>query len=334
MRRRIGLGMSILLLLGIAVLLGVSYGSVKIDFTEIWKILNGTITTGSNYRIVWEIRMPRVLGALLVGGALAVSGYLMQTFFGNPIAGPYVLGVSSGAKLTVALSLIFFLERGISVSSMGMVCAAFFGAMLSMGVVLLLSGKVHKMSYLIVCGIFIGYLCSAITEFCIAFAQDANIVNLHNWSQGSLSGMNWEKVEFMGGLIAVCLFLSFLLSKPIGAFLVGETYAKSVGVNCKRLRVMLILLSSLLASLVTAFAGPISFVGIAIPHVVKQMGKTAKPMFMLPVCFLTGATATIFFDGIARTVFAPVELSISAVTAVFLAPVVIIMMVKRQADRE
>lgn len=142
----------------------------------------------------------------MLGGALSISGFLLQTFFGNPIAGPYVLGISSGAKLMVALAMIYLLGRGITISSFGMVAAAFAGSLLAMGFVLLISMKVHRMSLLIVCGILIGYICSAITDICVTFADDSNIVNLHNWSQGSFSGMNWSNIL----MIFILTLLSFL----------------------------------------------------------------------------------------------------------------------------
>ena len=185
-------------------------------------------------------------------------------------------------------------------------------------------------SLLVVGGVMVGYICSAITDFVVTFADDANIVNLHNWSQGSFSGTSWSNVRDMAMLVLVLLILAFLLSKPIGAYQMGESYARSMGVNVRRFRVELILLSSLLSACVTAFAGPISFVGIAVPHLVKSMLKTAKPLVVIPACFLGGAVFCLFCDLLARTMFAPTELSISSVTAVFGAPVVIAMMISRK----
>lgn len=317
-------------LLGGALFLGIYLGSVELSFKEVMGIVFHPAAKDTTYHIIWDIRIPRVLAALLLGGGLSVSGFLLQTFFQNPIAGPYVLGISSGAKLTVALTMIFLLGRGMVISSFGMVAAAFVGAMLAMGFVLLLSFKVKNMSFLVVCGIMIGYICSAITDFLVTFAADSNIVNLHNWSKGSFSGMSWENVQLMSVFIVICVLCSFFLSKPIGAYQLGETYAQNMGVNIRRLRVVLILLSSLLSACVTAFAGPISFVGIAVPHLMKSMTKTAKPLVLIPCCFVGGAVITILCDTVARMVFAPTELSISSVTAIFLVPVVITMMVKKQ----
>jgi len=282
---------------------------------------------------VWGIRLPRVLAAAILGGALSVSGFLLQTFFANPIAGPFVLGISSGAKLTVALVLVTFLSRGVVISSMAMVAGAFAGSMISMGFVLLMSRRVRNMSMLVVCGIMIGNICSAVTDFLVTFADDSNIVNLHNWSMGSFSGTSWDSVGVMSWVVFLSLGLAFLLSKPIGAYQMGEVYAQNMGVNVKRFRVELILLSSILSACVTAFAGPISFVGIAAPHLIKGLFRTAKPIVIIPACFLGGAVFCLGCDLIARTVFAPTELNISSVTAVFGAPIVIGLMASRKSGR-
>lgn len=324
---------SMVILLVALFLWNIASGSVNITGGELFSILFSGTSQGTGYHIIWDIRLPRALSAMLLGGALAVSGFLLQTFFQNPIAGPFVLGISSGAKLTLAMTMIFLLDRGITISSLGMVAAAFVGSMIAMGWVLLISMKVRNMSLLVVCGIMIGYICSAITDFAVTFANDSNIVNLHNWSQGSFSGTSWAEVRMMTVLVLVTVVISFFLSKPIGAYQMGENYARNMGVNIRALRVVLILLSSLLAATVTAFAGPISFVGIAVPHLVKLLTRTAKPILLIPACFFGGAVVTLFCDGIARIVFAPTEVAISSVTAVFLVPVVIIMMVRKQGRR-
>ncbi|SFQ47170.1 iron complex transport system permease protein [Lachnospiraceae bacterium XBB1006] len=323
----------LVLLLCLAVMAGIYLGSVRMSVLDVWNIVWHKGGADTAYHIVWDIRIPRVLAALLLGGGLSVSGFLLQTFFQNPIAGPYVLGISSGAKLTVALAMIVLLGRGLSISAFGMVVAAFVGAMLSMGFVLVLSFRVQNMSFLVVCGIMIGYICSAITDFLVTFAGDNNIVNLHNWSKGSFSGMSWETMPLMAGMIVLGVVFSFFLSKPISAYQLGETYARNMGVNIKGLRILLIVLSSLLSACVTAFAGPISFVGIAVPHLMKSLTKSARPLFLIPCCFLGGAVITILCDTVARLAFAPTELSISSVTAIFLVPVVITMMVKKQRGR-
>ena len=319
-----------IIILSVLFLWNVGAGSVDISTSDLFAILAGSGKDETFSQIVWKIRLPRILAAILLGGALSVSGFLLQSFFQNPIAGPYVLGISSGAKLVVALTMIFLLEKGIMISSFGMVMAAFVGSMFAMGFVLLISFRVSKMSLLVVCGIMIGYICSAITDFCVTFASDSNIVNLHNWSLGSFSGMSWGNVKVMAIVVLLTMVIVFFMSKPIGAYQLGEVYAQNMGVNIKLFRIGLILLSSILSACVTAFAGPISFVGIAVPHIVKSLLKTARPLLVIPACFLGGAVFCLFCDLIARTVFAPTELSISSVTAVFGAPVVIYIMIRRQ----
>ena len=305
-------------------------GSVDLSAKEIINIIINGPNDGTSSNIIWNIRLPRILAAIILGGALSVSGFLLQTFFANPIAGPFVLGISSGAKLVVSLVMIYLLTLGHTISSAMMIVSAFTGAMISMGFVLLVSKKVKKMSMLVICGVMIGYICSAITDFLLTFAEDSNIVNLHNWSLGSFSGTSWDNISVMSIVVFVTFLLTFLMSKPISAYQMGEVYAQNMGVNIKLFRIILILLSSILSACVTAFAGPISFVGIAVPHIVKTMMKTAKPILIIPACYLGGAVFCLFCDLIARTIFSPTELSISSVTAIFGAPIVIYMMVKRQ----
>lgn len=323
------------LLLGFCVfallILNICIGTVKISLSDIVaSVLGKTIP---NSRILWDIRMPRAVSAMILGGALALAGYLLQTFFHNPIAGPFVLGISSGAKMVVALVMVFLMGRAVKISSATLITAAFVGAMISMGFVLLLSHRVNNMSMLVVSGVMIGYICSAITELVITFANDAEIVNLHNWSRGSFSGMTWENVVVMAQVVAVVFLLVFLLAKPLSAYQLGESYAGNLGVNIHLLRILLVVLSSILSGCIVAFAGPISFVGIAAPHLVKSLLKTAKPILMIPACFLGGSVFCLFCDLLARTMFAPTELSISTVTAVFGAPVVLWVMIRRNKEK-
>ena len=255
------------LLLGflLAVLAAASFrvGSVSLSLQDIQAILSGTDRESTAYHILWDIRLPRLLAAALLGGALSVSGFLLQTFFANPIAGPFVLGISSGAKFVVALVMILFLGKGLFMGSATMIVAAFAGSMLSMGFVLVIAKRIRQMSVLVVCGVMISYICSAVTDFVVTFADDSNIVNLHNWSLGSFSGMTWGNVQTMAVVVLLTMVIVFFMSKPISAYQLGETYAQNMGVNIKVFRILLILLSSILSACVTAFAGPISFVGIS-----------------------------------------------------------------------
>ncbi len=206
--------------------------------------------------ILFQLRLPRAVMAVLLGAALSVAGYLLQTFFANPIAGPFVMGISSGAKLAVALTMVIFLNRGLLTTSLTLILAAFAGAMAAMLFVLAVARRVQRMSILVICGVMIGYICSAITDIVVAFAQDSNIVNLHNWSMGSFSGMMWGNAATAAVIVLPCLAAAFALSKPMAAYQMGESYAASVGVPVRAFSVALVLLSSLLAACVTAFAGP------------------------------------------------------------------------------
>ncbi len=310
-------------------ILELAVGSAKLSLNDVAGAFTGS-SDRSARTIVRDIRLPRALAAVLLGGALSVSGFLLQSFFNNPIAGPYVLGISSGAKLTVALSMMFTMKYGILLNSAEMVGAAFVGSMLSMGAILLLSGRVKNMAQLIIAGVMIGYICSALTELAVTFADDANIVNLHNWSMGSFSGINMNNVKTIAVIVLTAVSAAFMLSKPMSAYQLGESYAKNMGVNIKLFRTALILLSSILSACVTAFAGPVSFVGIAVPHLVKTAFGTAKPIVIIPASFIGGAVFCLVCDLIARMLFAPVELSISTITAVFGAPVVIMAMLSRR----
>ena len=323
------------LLLGISVLvfvaMNVCIGTVKISLEDIIASIGGGQI--NNSRILWDIRMPRTMAALILGGALALAGYLLQTFFHNPIAGPFVLGISSGAKMVVALVMVFLMGQAIRVSSVTLIAAAFLGAMISMGFVLLMSRKVNNMSMLVVSGVMIGYICSAVTELVVTFANDAEIVNLHSWSRGSFSGMTWDNVIVMAVVITVTFVIVFFMAKPLSAYQLGESYAQNMGVNIRLLRVALVILSSILSACIVAFAGPISFVGVAVPHLVKSLLGSAKPILMIPACFLGGSAFCLFCDLLARTMFAPTELSISTVTAVFGAPVVLWVMIRRSREK-
>ena len=318
-RRVVAVYVSLAIALVVFLVLNACIGSTMLAPADLAGALFGGATGNPiAVQIVWDIRLPRLIAAVLLGGALALAGFLLQTFFNNPIAGPYILGISSGAKFVVALVMIFVVGSS---------------AQMTMVFVLLVSRRINSMAMLIVAGVMIGYIASAGTDFLVTFASDQNIVNLRNWSLGSFSGMNWANIAGMTPVVIVASVATFLLSKPIGAFQLGENYARSMGVNIRAFRIVLVVLSSLLAAVVTAFAGPISFVGIAVPHLVKRFLGTSKPLIVIPAAFLGGGIFCLFCDLIARCAFAPTEVSISAVTAIFGAPVVIAILLKRKRGR-
>lgn len=327
--------LALLALVALGIVLNVNTGSVNIPVVKIFKIIFLRIEEGSvDSKIIWSIRLPRLLTAAVLGGALAVSGFLLQTFFRNPIAGPFVLGISSGAKMCVGFVIIFIIGSYGNIPPYLLVLAAFVGSLIIMGFVLLFSQRAKNMSMLLVIGIMIGYICSAITDFCIAFAKDSDIAHLTSWSMGSFSGAAWDTLGIICAIVGAALVLSMLISKPMDAYQLGEGYAKSMGINIRLFRVVLIALSSILSACVTAFAGPISFVGIAVPQIAKFLMKTAKPIVIIPTSFLCGAVFCMFCDLIARTAFAPTELAIGTVTAFFGAPVVISLMIQRRSRQQ
>lgn len=310
--------------------LNINIGNVPIPLNRILRILFTKTGSTAEVNIIWKIRLPRILMAAILGGALSLSGFLLQTFFENPIAGPFVLGISSSAKMMVAFAMIFFVQLFGRVSSGMLIGAAFLGSLLSLGFILLFSRRIHGMSTLLVAGIMVGYICTAITDFVVTFAADSDIINLHNWSKGSFSGMNWAGVGTSALVVGIAAAATFCLAKPINAYQLGEGYAQSMGVNVKVFRRLLILLSSILSATVTAYAGPISFVGIAVPFLMKRSLGTAKPIVVIPATFLGGGVFCMLCDLIARTAFAPTELNISTVTSIFGAPIVIYMMLRKK----
>lgn len=342
-----------LLLYGLV--LNVNSGSVSIPAGEIFSLLLDwllcalrSVFTGLEYsaefeklkmlstesRILFSIRLPRMLLAAILGGALSVSGFLLQCFFRNPIAGPFVLGISSGAKMLVGLTMIILARYMSGINSAVLILASFAGSLLISLVVLGFSQRLRQMSTLLVIGIMVGYVCSAVTDFIISFANDHEIVNLTNWSMGTFSGANWENVKTAALLCLPAVLAAWGLAKPMAAYALGEGYAKSMGINIKAFRAALILLSSLLSACVTALAGPVSFVGVAVPHITRSLLKSSKPAYVIPASFLCGAVFCIFCDLIARIVFAPTELAIGTVTSAFGAPVVISMMARKRMSQE
>ena len=320
----------------VVTVLNINTGNVHIPVPKILRILFLKEGAATEYNIIWKIRLPRILMAALLGGALSLSGFLLQTFFSNPIAGPFVLGISSGAKMVVALTMIVYLKYIGRFSSYTLILAAFIGSLISTGFILLMSKKVQHMASLLVGGIMIGYICSAITDFVVTFADDSDIVNLHGWSQGSFSGMSWSNIRVAAVVVGLAVLFTFFLSKPISAYQLGEAYAQSMGVNIKTFRVILILLSSILSACISVafklyprWEGPISFVGIAVPFLARKAFGTSKPIVVIPGTFFMGAVFCMICDLIARMALAPVELNISTVTSILGAPIVIYMMIPK-----
>ena len=315
----------------VLMILNIGIGSVFFSPAEVWQAIIdpqlGT-TTGS---IVWKIRIPRSIAAILGGACLATSGLLLQVYFRNPIVSPFILGISHGATLMVSFVMLTTLTVGMTVISPFMTTlAGFVGAYGVMMIVVAVASKVKDGITLLIVGLMMGYLCRAITSILIALAEKEKIKGFVLWQMGSFSGFKWSEIGVLflfGGLI---LLLVYLLSKPLNAFLLGETYAASMGVNIRRFRVLLLLCACALAGVVTAMAGPVAFVGLAVPHMARMIFKTSDNRILIPGACLMGAVIVSLCDLIARMLLSPVELPLSAITAFFGAPVVIGLLLKRR----
>lgn len=322
----------LVLLFIVSIGINIRKGSVELNLKDLMDtIFNNRELSTMESNILFKIRIPRILSAVLFGGALSIAGFLLQTFFKNPIVGPFVLGISSGAKLFVGFFILTsatlpFFDLG----PFRLFLVSFAGSMLAMLLVLFFAKSADSITVLIVIGIMIGYIASAGTSFMITFASENDIVSLHNWSQGSFSAVTWDMLKLSICIIPPTIIFTFFLSKPLEAYLLGENYAKSMGINIKMFRFLLITLSSILSACVTAFAGPISFVGIAVPHLTRLTTKTSNPRILIPAIFLLGASFTLVADYFARTLFSPTELTISTVTSFIGAPLVIWLMANRR----
>lgn len=314
-------------------------GSVNIPLDESIKILFGDKSDSTLSFILRDFRMPKALTAILVGAGLSITGLIMQTLFRNPLAGPFVLGISSGASLGVALftmaaSLISGAAAVILLkSSWGLVLAAIAGASLVMLLTVLVSLRIKDSVSLLIVGIMFGSITGAVVTI-LQYFSDPNIV--HNyliWTFGSLSGVTWTQVYVMLAIFVPGLFTAFLLVKNLNAILLGENYAQSVGVNTKHLRIIVIALTSLIAGSLTAFVGPIGFVGVAVPHISRFGLNTSDHKKLMPVVALTGATLMLLFDIISQLPGSQNTLPINAVTAIFGAPVVIWVIFRSKTKR-
>lgn len=334
-RKRVILAFTILIIaLIVSFVLSIAIGSVKLDAKEVIQImLSKDRSQFENSIIVWDIRLPRVLATLIGGSALAISGLLLQVFFRNPIVEPYVLGISSGSTLGVALVMLGGLTLGgRAMSSYTIFTAAFIGAMISTFIAVGFSTKVKNVSTLLLVGIMMGYITSAITRTLSAFADKEKLTGFYIWTMGSFSGFTWTNIKVLMYIGIPGLLLTFLIVKPLNAFLMGEEYAESMGVNIKVFRFVIVAIASLLTAVTTAFAGPIAFVGMAVPHLTRILFGRSDNKLLVPGTILLGAIVTCLCDLISRTIFSPIELPISAVTSLFGAPIVIFLIVSNKKE--
>lgn len=320
----------------ITFLMNVSIGSVSISIREVVDILMSGQTDGDSYsNIIWKIRLPRALAVIFGGASIAVAGLLLQIFFRNPIVEPFVLGISSGASLMVAIVTLGASFLGISssfFSSWTILGAAFLGSMVVMLFVLLIASRVESKVTLLVVGLMIGYLCSACTSIMINFAEEAQVKGFVIWQMGSFSGFTWDSVKVLIIVTIPMLFIASFMHKPLNALLLGEKYAVSLGINIRSIKIFLIFVSSLLSAVVTAFAGPVAFIGLSVPHMSRILFKTSDNKILFPSTMILGAGLTGICDFAARMTFSPTEISLGSVTSLIGAPLIVYLMLRRNKN--
>lgn len=328
---------SLLIVLVICLLGNLALGSVAIDWSALLSFtFSGTTGNKSWDLILLNFRLPKALTALLVGSALSVSGLQMQTLFRNPLAGPYVLGISSGAGLGVAIAIFlgFYLGGFLELSGIGrswlLVAAAGLGSLSVLLVISLAATKIKDSVTLLIIGLMFGAAAGAFVSILQFFSQAENIQAYVIWSFGSLGSLSWTELTVFIPIILLGLMMSVLLSKPLNTLLLGENYAVSLGLNLKRTRLLIIINTAVLAGTVTAFCGPIAFFGIALPHLTRMLFNTSNHLFLTPLVILFGGSLMLVFDLIAQLPGIETTLPINAVTALFGAPFVIYILLRKR----
>ena len=325
-------------LMGILLLsffLSLGLGSVQIPVSYLFEFITGSSDNKVWDNIILNFRIPKALTAILAGSALAVSGLQMQTLFRNPMAGPFILGISSGAGLGVALVIFLGIWIGgfLELSGIGrswlLVVASALGSSLVLIVVLGASFRIRSSVSLLIIGLMFGSAVSAFVSILQYFSQAENIQAYVIWSFGSLGSLSWEELTIMAPIIIVSLILSIILSKQLNLLLIGEDYAESAGLNLSQTRTLIIINTSLLAGTVTAFCGPLAFIGLAIPHVSRMIFNTGNHLYLTPLVILIGAIFLLLLDILAQLPGAESTLPINAVTSLFGAPFVIWLILKR-----
>jgi iron complex transport system permease protein len=332
-----GLVFFMMVLLIILVVFNISLGSVYIPFGKILTILTGSPIEESGWEnIIYQFRLPKAITAILVGSGLGVSGLLMQTLFRNPLAGPFVLGISSGASLGVAIAILAGMSLGAGLAELGiggnwiLVTAASLGAFGVLSVVILVSLRIRDSMSLLIIGLMFGSATGAIVSVLQFFSKADSVQAYLIWTFGSLGGLTWEELKIFIPVVLLSLGWAFTLSKPLNALLLGDQYARSMGLNIKRIRLIIILVTSLLAGTITAFSGPIAFIGIAIPHITRLVFNTANHRLLFPMVMICGAILMLFCDIVAQIPGREYTLPINAVTSVLGAPVVIWLVIRRK----
>ena len=306
---------------------GLVYGAVRIPLRDVLQILLGSYEGKDAWRhIVLESRLPQIVTALLSGSALAVSGLMLQTLFKNPLAGPSILGISDGANLGVAIAMIYLGAA----SYLTTIVAALVGAFVVLLIILGFSRKVSSNVMLLIIGIMVGYLASSVISILNYHASADKVHQYVMWGMGDFSGVSLSKLPWLAGFTIAGLIAALLLIKPLNALLLGESYATNLGVNVRRSRVLILICTGVLTAVVTAFCGPISFIGLAVPHIARLLLGSANHRHLLPITLLAGACTAMLCNILTITPGSNSVLPLSAITPIIGAPVIIYVIVNRK----
>jgi iron complex transport system permease protein len=330
-----------LLFVGLLILFvaNISLGSIAIPFKEVYNSLTGAQASKSTWEyIIINYRLPKAITAILVGMGLSISGLLMQTLFRNPLAGPYVLGLSSGASLGVAFvilgaSIMPSFLSGILLSPYGIVLASTFGSTSVLLMVLLVSQRLRDTTAILIVGLMFGSFTSAVVGVLTYFSSAEQLQKFTFWSMGNLGNLSWSSIIILSICVLLGLLLSLLSIKPLNALLLGENYARSMGLNFNRARLIIILATSILAGSITAYAGPIAFIGLAVPHIAKLVFQTSNHTVLYWSTLLFGAAIMLICDVVSQMPGMEVTLPINAITSILGAPVVIWLLVRKRNFR-
>mgnify|MGYP003633920522 CR=1 FL=1 len=318
-------------------LINISLGSVTIPLPEIFTSLIGGETSKDTWHyIITNYRLPKSFTAILAGSGLSISGLLMQTLFRNPLAGPFVLGISSGASLGVAililgLSIFGGSLAGLAFSSVGMALAASIGAFLVLSAVMLVARKLKNTMSILIIGLMFGSLTGAVISVLSYFSNADQLQQFIFWSFGNLGNLSWTELGLFFGVYLIAIVLVITIIKPLNSLLLGENYAQSLGINLKYTRNVTLIATGLLTGVITAFSGPIAFVGLAVPHLTKLVFNTSNHKTLLPAVAIIGAMVMLIGDTIAQVPTSEYTLPINAVTSIFGAPIVIWLLVRKKS---
>lgn len=332
----------LLIALVVVFILALMLGSVRIPFDEVMRVLLGGEAERESWtNIILKFRLPKAVTAVLAGGALSVGGLMMQTFFRNPLADPYILGISSGASLGVALVVLSVgtaggeLLAGLGLfGDVGVAAAACLGSAVVMGIVLLVARRVRSTLTLLILGLMFGYITSALVSLLMHFTLPERVQAYINWGFGSFGAVTWTQIPVLAGAVLIALIVALVLAKTLNALLLGEGYARSMGVDVRRARILVIAATALLAGAVTAFCGPIGFLGVAVPHLCRGLLGSSDHRALIPASVLMGGVIALIAALIAELPGSSVVLPLNAVTALFGAPVVITVILRRNLLRE